>query len=102
MLRRIDVGAASVWALAGAIVLYLAIDGGGYDIVVRSQVGIVVWWVLLIGVACGVFPAGRLSRPACVTLALFGGFVVWTALASTWPESTELRAHDLISDGCTL
>ena len=56
MSRRVDAAALSIRAPVGTIVLYLAIDGGGYDIVVRSQVGVVVWWVVLIGAASGLCP----------------------------------------------
>ena len=102
MLRRADAAALSVWALVGAIVLYLAVDGGGYDIVVRSQVGVVVWWVVLIGAAWGLLPTGRLSRAAWAALALFGAFVVWTAIASTWSESSERSLQDLSLVACYL
>ncbi len=102
MLRRVDGATLSIWALVGTIVLYLAIDGGGYDIVVRSQVGVVVWWVVLIGAAWGVLPAGRLSRAAWIALTLFGAFVVWTALASTWSESSERSLQDLSLVACYL
>ena len=97
-----DAGAASVWALVGAIVLYLSIDGGGYDIVVRSQVGEVVWWVVLVGAAWGVLPAGRLSRAGWSALALFGGFVAWTAIASTWSQSSERSLEELSRVACYL
>ena len=53
-----------IWLLAGGLVAYLAIDGGGYDIVVHSQVAIVVWWVVLLGAAWGLLPAARLTRSA--------------------------------------
>ena len=102
MLRRVDAAALSIWALVGTIVLYLAIDGGGYDIVVRSQVGVVVWWVVLIGAAWGLLPAGRLSRAAWAALALFGAFVVWTALATTWSESSERSLQELSLVACYL
>ncbi len=88
-LRRIDFGAVPIWLLAGGLVTYLALDGGGYDIVVHSQAAIVVWWIVLLGAAVGLFPAARLTRWAWGALVLFGGFVVWTALASTWSVSSE-------------
>src|SRR5947209_2977024 len=87
--QRIDAGAMSAWTLAGVLVLYLGLDGGGYDVVVRSQVGVVVWWVVLVGAAWGVLPAVRPSRIAWAALALLGAFVLWTALGATWSQSTE-------------
>jgi len=95
VLRRVDTAALSTWILAGGLVLYLALDGGGYDLVVHSQVGIVIWWIVLIGAAWGVLPARRLTRAAWAGLALFGAFVVWTALATTWSLSSERSLDDL-------
>jgi hypothetical protein len=93
--RTVDGSALGIWALTGGLVLYLALDGGGYDIVVRSQVGVVTWWIVLVGAAWGVLPAGRLTRGACTALAVFGAFVVWTALASTWSLSAERSLEEL-------
>jgi hypothetical protein len=101
-LRRVDTGALSVWVLVCGIVLYLAVDGGGYDIVVRSQAGVVIWWAVLVGAALGLLPVARLSRVAWAGLALFGGFVVWTALASTWSLSSERSLGDLSLVACYL
>ncbi len=82
--------------------VYLAVEGGGYDIVVRGQVGIVVWWIVLIGAAWGLLPATRLTRPAWGALALFGGFTAWTALASTWSLSSERSLQELSRVACYL
>jgi hypothetical protein len=94
-MTRIDANAVAIWALAGGPVLYLAVDGGGYDLVVRSQVGVVVWWFVLVGAAAGLLPVGRVSRAAWVALALFGGFVAWTALAMTWSLSSERSVAEI-------
>ena len=94
-LRRSDPDAIRTWALVGAVVLYLAVDGGGYDLIVSSQVAIVVWWIVLVGAAWGLLPAGRWSRVAWVAVALFGAFVAWTALASTWSLSSERSLEEL-------
>src|SRR5437588_3616085 len=95
MLRRVDGGAAAVWALVGAVVLYEALDGGGYDLVTRSQVGIIVWWIVLVGAAWGVLPAGRLGRSAYAAIALLGAFVLWTGIAATWSQSSERTLQEL-------
>ena len=35
--------------------------GGGYDPIVRGEVGVAVWWVVLFGAAVGVLPAARIT-----------------------------------------
>ena len=61
-MARHDLGPALVGSvLPFALVLYLALRGGGYDRVVYSEVGIAVWWVLLLGALVGVLPAARIS-----------------------------------------
>jgi hypothetical protein len=98
VLRKIDIAAVRIWVLAGGLVLYLALDGGGFDIVVHSQVAIVVWWIVLLGAAWGLFPEARLTRGAWWALGLLGGFVVWTALATTWSISSERSLQALSLD----
>jgi O-Antigen ligase len=93
--RRRDAQAVSTWALAGGLVLYLGLDGGGYDIVVHSQVGIIVWWMLLVGAAWGVLPAARFTRLGWASMALFGAFVGWTLLGSGWAPSSDLALQSV-------
>lgn len=93
--RRIDGSVVAIWALAGGLVLYLAVDGGGYATVVHSQVGVFVWWIVLVGAAVGLLPVARLSRVAWTAVGLFGAFVAWTALGATWSLSVERSLADL-------
>ena len=102
LLRRLDSQALSAWLLTATIGLYLAIYGGGYDLVVHSQVGIVVWWIVLISALWGLLPVGGLSRPAWGGLALFGAFVAWTAIATTWSLSLERSLDQLSLVACYL
>ncbi len=91
----LELRAAAVWALVGCIVLYMAIDGGGYDQLVWSQVGIAVWWVVLVGAAFALLFDAGLGRMAWVAVGLFGAFVVWTALGLTWTISFERSLQTL-------
>jgi hypothetical protein len=92
---RLDGNLLAIWVLACGLVLYLAFAGGGYDLVIHSQVGILVWWIVLLGAAWGLLPAGGVSRAGLAGLGLFGAFVAWTALGSTWSISTERSLSDL-------
>jgi O-antigen ligase len=72
------------------LVAYLALEGGGYDIVVRSEVGIAIWWIVLLGALVGVLPVGRpLGRAEQVCLGLLFAFAVWTAIGISWSGSSE-------------
>lgn len=71
------------------IVFYLGLQGGGYDLVVRSELGVVIWWMVLLGAAVGVLPQARLRPVAWVGLGLLFLFAAWTTIAVTWTEGTE-------------
>lgn len=71
------------------LVLYLGLRGGGYDVIVRSEVGIAAWWIALLGAAVGAFPRSRIPRGAWIALCLFAAFATWTALGIAWSESAE-------------
>jgi O-antigen ligase/polysaccharide polymerase Wzy-like membrane protein len=78
-----------------ALVLYLALKGGGYDSIIRSEIGIAVWWIVLIGAAVGVLPASRIGRMGWVGMGLLAGFALWTALGIGWSESSERSVAEL-------
>jgi len=86
--------------LAGSVlpfvlVLYLALQGGGYDAVIRSEVGVAVWWVLLLGALVGILPVGRVTAAAWAALGLLAAFAAWTALGISWSESSERSVAEL-------
>jgi hypothetical protein len=91
---RFDSGAAASWTLAFALVAYLALRDGGYDTVVRSEVGVAIWWIVLLGALLGLLPA-RIGRAGGVAIALLAGFAVWTGLAIGWSEDTESSVIEL-------
>jgi hypothetical protein len=92
---RLDWSAAVTFVLGFGLVAYLGIDGGGYDPLVHDQIGIAIWWVLLVGVLVGALPQLGFSRLSLVGLGLFAAFVAWCALSLTWTESTERAAAEL-------
>jgi hypothetical protein len=73
----IDPPALAAWTLAFAVVAYLALSNGGYDTIVRSQVGIAVWWIVLLGALAGVLPA-RIGAAGWVAIGLLAAFALWT------------------------
>jgi O-Antigen ligase len=93
--RQADWAAVATWVLFFALLVYLGLEGGGYDPIVHDQVGIAVWWIALAGVAIGALPRSRPERPAVIALCLLGAFVAWTALSLSWTESAERTSADL-------
>jgi len=72
------------------VLLYLALDAGGYDILVRSQLGIVAWWVVLLGLAFGYLPVATVTRSGWIVGLTMLLLLAWTAIgALLWTESTE-------------
>ncbi|HNA24336.1 MAG TPA: O-antigen ligase family protein [Solirubrobacterales bacterium] len=85
----------AVWLLGFGAVFYLSMQGGGYDLLVRNQVGIAIWWVAVVGVVVGALPVRRPNRLVLVALGLLLGFAIWTGLSLFWTESQERTANEL-------
>jgi tetratricopeptide (TPR) repeat protein len=77
------------WVATFSLTVYLAMSGGGYDIVVRSELGLVVWWFVVLGVLVGVLPRVRLEPLAWLALGLLTAFLAWTWIGASWAPSHE-------------
>jgi hypothetical protein len=95
LLGRVDFQAVAVWLLGFGLVLYLALKGGGYQPTVRNQLGVAVWWGVLLGLVVGALPLNKLRRGSWVALGLLGAYVGWVALSCIWTNSTENTVEDL-------
>lgn len=89
-----NLAACGAWALPFVLVSYLALRGGGYDIVPRSQAGIAVWWLVLVAAAAGLLPA-RVGARAWIPVGLLAAFALWTGLATGWSQSAEQTVTEL-------
>ena len=78
-----------------ALIIYLALRGGGYGDVVYEEVGWVVWWFVLLGVLVGILPLARAGLGARLGLGFMAAFTVWTALGIGWSQSAEQSATEL-------
>jgi hypothetical protein len=88
-------GRALTWGAAVLLSVYLGLSGGGYDIVVRSEIGLVVWWFVLLGVLVGVLPRARIPAVGWIAVGLLAGFVIWTWIGLSWTSSHELTLDDV-------
>src|SRR4051812_50123792 len=87
--RRLQIRRGIAFAGAAALPTWLALHGGGYDLVIRQQTALVVWWVIAAGFAFGVLPRGRPDRGLIIAGAALAGLILWTLLSLTWTESSE-------------
>lgn len=89
-----DWAAFAAWALCFGLVVFLGLEGGGYDPLVHDQVGIAAWWALLATVAAGLLPRRRLGPAALGALGLLVAFALWIGLSLVWTESVEKTFTD--------
>lgn len=94
LFARRDPSALAAWTLAFTLVTYLALRNGGYDTVVRSEVAVAVWWIVLLGAAAGILPS-RIGVAGWVAIALLAAFAAWTGLAIGWSESADRSANEV-------
>jgi tetratricopeptide (TPR) repeat protein len=91
----IDPQAVSVWLLGFGLVVFLGLNGGGYAPIVRDQLGIAVWWGVLLGLAVGALPLNRLRYGSWLALGLLGAYVGWVALSLVWTDATHNTVEEL-------
>lgn len=80
--------AIGTWLLGFGVVTYLALQNGGYDLAERSEIGLVAWWVIALGVALGVL-VPRWDSLLALPVLLLAGFALWTFAALIWSGSAE-------------
>jgi Tfp pilus assembly protein PilF len=93
--RRLHVRRAAAFAISAFLVLVLAFNGGGYDVVVRHQVGLAIWVAIALGLAVGVLPRARLTPAAWVAVGGFAALAALTLLSHIWTESDERTTEEL-------
>jgi hypothetical protein len=69
--------------------------GGSYDVVVYGEHGMVVWWVIALGIALGLLPRARPSRLGLALLAALIAYAAWVALSLVWTESSERTTNEV-------
>ena len=87
----------NVLAFAGTfgLVLAYALRGGSYDIVVFEEYGLLIWWLLAVGIAFGVLPRVRPGRVVILLCAAMLAYAAWTALSLAWTQSSELTTEEV-------
>jgi O-Antigen ligase len=93
--RRLQARRAIGFATAFVLTLVLAFDGGGYDLVIRQQVGLTIWALIALGLAVGLLPRARLTPAAWTALGGFAAFAGLNLVALSWTESDERTTAEL-------
>jgi tetratricopeptide (TPR) repeat protein len=85
---RLEESAALIAPLA--LILGLALAGGGFDVTPRHGSGLVVWLLVVCLLAFGAAGRAVLARPFYWAIGLIGGVALWSAISSLWSGSVEL------------
>lgn len=85
---RFDPAAMASWLIPFALIVYLGLEHGSFEQRVWSEIGIIAWWLVVLGLLAGAFAAARIGRNAWIALGLLAAFACWSALALIWTESS--------------
>lgn len=91
---------AAAFALGLVLPVYLALQGGGYEAVLRNEVGIALWWIAIAGVLAGALPLARPSRAQLAILGALALFAGWTGLSALWSLSPGSSVAELARISC--
>jgi O-antigen ligase len=75
-----------------ALIVGLALAGGGYDVGDRHIAGLAVWLVVVALIVLGGASRATLARPFYLAAGLIAGLSLLSALSSSWSGSAELSA----------
>lgn len=67
--------------------VWLGLSGGGFEPIVRGQVGILIWWVLILGLALGLLPLGKIGQRGWTALFLMALLTVWAGVSVLWSDA---------------
>src|SRR3954452_3368944 len=80
---------ALVFAIAAGAPIYLAFRGGGYDLPVHQEAGLVAWWLVAIGLLLGILPRARMAPRARRGLVAIALLACWTLIGMLWTGSLQ-------------
>ena len=79
----------AVFVMVGGAAFAIAAYGGTYGVTGRTSLAIAVWWIVLVGVALGVWPRAGIRRSAISVGVLLLAFALFSGLSGLWGQSAE-------------
>lgn len=79
----------TAFLVVAAAVFFVAFERGAYDLVVRHQGGMLVWWLLALALLAGVLPRTLPGRAGVLAVGALAAMAVWTAAGLAWTSSDE-------------
>jgi len=87
--RRRSLDKAATFAVSGATVITYALLDGSYDLVVRQEISLLIWWIVGLGLLTKLLVPWRHGGWVTATVTALGGVAVWTFVSLAWTESDE-------------
>src|SRR3954451_2359871 len=93
--RDLQLRRAAGLVAAAFVLLLLAFNGGGYDVVIRHQGGLAIWAAIALGLGGGGLPRARVTPAAWVAVGALASLAALTLLSHVWTESDQRTTEDL-------
>lgn len=94
-LTHIDLRGPATWIVSAGVVIYLGLNGGGYDTTIWGGVGVLVWWAVVLVALVALDLVRTPSRLGWLALAALGGLAVWSAIGLIWSSSDERTLNEV-------
>lgn len=92
---RLRPPAVAAFVLVAAAVAGAALARGAYDIVVRHEIGVLVWWLLALTVVAGLLPRTRPGRGGALAVGALAAMAVWATIGLAWTSSDERTSTEI-------
>src|SRR5207248_9482078 len=94
-LTGLDLQGALIWIISVGAVVYLGLNGGGYDTAVWAGVGAIAWWIVVLVVLVALDVIRRPAPVGWVAIAALAGLALWSAIGMNWSASAERTLNEV-------
>lgn len=93
--RRLRFRRATVFVIAASLPTWMALEGGAYDIVIRQEIGMLIWSLVAITATLSFIPRGQIDRHVLWPLLGVGAFLALNVLSLAWTGSAERTVDEV-------